>query len=145
MASEKTKLVTRVVVSLLSSGSGPLRSLNKKRESNVPAPTDKTIIITLLLFDMLQRKKRMKYPITYLALNCSFFYLFCDLRRNVSCRFSQNYICTFHLNIHLQNQRETKINPNQQVNYILSNRCFRVVQEFQKTDYRISFPNRQLQ
>ena len=84
IASEKTKLVIRVVVSLLSSGSEPLLILNKNSDNNVPAPTDNIIIINLLLFDMLQRKKRMKYPIAYLAVNCYFFYLFCDLRRNVS-------------------------------------------------------------
>ena len=48
IAREKTKLVMRVVVSLLSKGCPPLRDLNNNMESKVPVTTDTIIMITLL-------------------------------------------------------------------------------------------------
>ena len=48
MASEKTKLVTMVIVSLLSNGCWPLLNLNKNMESKVPNPTESRIMMSLL-------------------------------------------------------------------------------------------------
>lgn len=59
IAKEKTKLVMRVVTSLLFNGSVPLRILNMKKDSKEPVSTDNITMVILLLFDMLQRKKRL--------------------------------------------------------------------------------------